>query len=236
MGSTIQPPSQLHLLPAHISDCPEMVDLFDTAFKEDPNFTHFYPNVSSADRAIVRERDIKTYERSFGQEEMRFFKIVDAENGKIAAFSKWEFPHIKSPERRLADEEVKKNRAPHVPGANGPFLDEFFGKLIAGRKKYIVEENMYFLNILAVHPQYQRRGLGSRLIEPVLALADAEGRRTYIEASRKGVRLYERYGWVRVDAVVMDTRPFGGESLEETVLLLREPRQLADENVEAKAV
>jgi len=213
-----------------------MVDLFDAAFEGDPNFTHFYPNVSSADRAIVRERDIKTYERSYGHEEVRFFKIVDSENGKIAAFSKWEFPHIKSPERLLADEEVNKNRDPHVPGANGAFMDEFFGKLVAGRKDYIVVENMYFLNILAVHPQYQRRGLGSQLIEPVLALADAEGRRTYIEASKKGVRLYERYGWVRVGAVVMDPRPFGGESLEETVLLLREPRKLAEEGGEAKVV
>ncbi len=66
-------------------------------------------------------------------------------------------------------------------------------------------------------------------------MADADGRRTYIEASKKGLKLYERYGWVRVDAVVMDTLPLGGEGIEETVLLIREPKPKKEVEGQGKA-
>jgi GNAT superfamily N-acetyltransferase len=79
------------------------------------------------------------------------------------------------------------------------------------------------MEILAVHPAYQRRGLGSQMLEPILGLADREGRKVYIEASKKGVGLFRQYGWVKVDALLLDTRPYGGESIEETELMIREP-------------
>jgi GNAT superfamily N-acetyltransferase len=66
------------------------------------------------------------------------------------------------------------------------------------------------MEILAVHPAYQRRGLGSQMLEPILGLADRERRKIYIEASKKGVGLFRQYGWVQVDALLLDTRPYGG--------------------------
>jgi ribosomal protein S18 acetylase RimI-like enzyme len=79
------------------------------------------------------------------------------------------------------------------------------------------------MNVLAVHPQYQRRGLGSLMLEPVLAMADKEARNVYIEASKKGVGLYRRYGWIEVDRMLVDTRPYGGKMIEETQLMIRDP-------------
>jgi ribosomal protein S18 acetylase RimI-like enzyme len=78
------------------------------------------------------------------------------------------------------------------------------------------------MNILAIHPKYQRRGLGSLMLEPVLALANKEGRKVYIEASKKGVGLYRRYGWVKVDSMLVDTRPYGGKMIEETEFMMRD--------------
>jgi GNAT superfamily N-acetyltransferase len=78
------------------------------------------------------------------------------------------------------------------------------------------------MNILVVHPKYQRRGLGSLMLEPVLALADKERRKVYIEASKKGVGLYRRYGWVKVDSMLVDTRPYGGKMIEENELMIRD--------------
>lgn len=81
------------------------------------------------------------------------------------------------------------------------------------------------MSLLAVDPAYQRKGLGRRLLEPVLEQADKEGRKIYIEASKKGVGLYERLGWERVGVMRIDLRPHGGDTVEETVLLIREPRK-----------
>ena len=82
------------------------------------------------------------------------------------------------------------------------------------------------VNILAVRPDYQRKGLGGLLLEQGLALADRDGARTYIEASVKGFSLYKKYGWKEFDEVVVDTRPYGGQGLESTKLMMREPQPL----------
>jgi len=130
-----------------------------------------------------------------------------------------------TPEQKAAEKEERNERIKHQEGSNGALIDDFFKKLLAGRDKWITCENMYFMNILAVRPEYQRKGLGGMLLEPVLALADQEGRRTYIEASKKGLGLYLKYGWVKVDEFTIDTTPYGGDTAEETtVLLIREPR------------
>jgi N-acetylglutamate synthase-like GNAT family acetyltransferase len=78
------------------------------------------------------------------------------------------------------------------------------------------------MSTLAVHPKYPRRGLGSQMLESILALANKEGRKAYIEASKKGVGLYRKYGWIKVDSVLLDTRPFGGKMIQETELMIRD--------------
>ena len=56
-----------------------------------------------------------------------------------------------------------------------------------------------------------------------LKLADRDGAKTYIEASLKGRGLYRKFGWREFDAIVVDTRPYGGNGLESTLCMMREP-------------
>jgi GNAT superfamily N-acetyltransferase len=79
------------------------------------------------------------------------------------------------------------------------------------------------MSILVVRPSYQRKGLGSLLLAPVLAVADKENAKTYIEASKKGHALYLKHGWVQVDEIVVDLSPYGGDEKERLGLLMREP-------------
>ncbi len=54
--------------------------------------------------------------------------------------------------------------------------------------------------MLGVRPDAQRRGLGSKLIEPVLRRADRDGVACYLETSdRANVAYYERFGFKVVD-------------------------------------
>ena len=84
--------------------------------------------------------------------------------------------------------------------------------------------NKPVVNILAVRPEYQRKGLGGLLLKEGLALADRDSARTYIEASQKGFPLYKKYGWKEFDEVLVDTRPYGGNGLESTKMMRREPQ------------
>ena len=58
-------------------------------------------------------------------------------------------------------------------------------------------EGVYFCNIVAVLPEAQRRGVGKALMQAVLEKADKEGKRCYLESSRRepNVEIYEKFGF-----------------------------------------
>jgi len=79
------------------------------------------------------------------------------------------------------------------------------------------------MSILAVRPKYQRMGLGSMLLSPVLDSADKDNAKAFVQASSKGLGLYLKHGWVEVDEIVLDFSPYGGPKDVRTALLMREP-------------
>jgi GNAT superfamily N-acetyltransferase len=55
----------------------------------------------------------------------------------------------------------------------------------------------YFCNIVTVLPEHQGQGVGRALMEAVLRIADWEGRKCYLESSRRepNVAIYETFGF-----------------------------------------
>ncbi len=67
-------------------------------------------------------------------------------------------------------------------------------------------EDCWYLNLLAVEPAAQGRGIGSALLRAVTDQADAQGARCYLEAtSDDNRRLYERHGFVATSAIIVDS-------------------------------
>ena len=65
------------------------------------------------------------------------------------------------------------------------------------RTRTVVGSDAWYLSIVAVAPQEQARGLGSHLLAPTLAEADAIGRPCYLETfNARSLRFYERVGFV----------------------------------------
>ncbi|KAE8343065.1 hypothetical protein BDV24DRAFT_161883 [Aspergillus arachidicola] len=60
---------------------------------------------------------------------------------------------------------------------------------------------LWFLSTLAVHPAYQRQGIGRRLIEWGLKQATWDGTPVGLEASAKGTHLYQSLGFQIVNEV-----------------------------------
>lgn len=57
-------------------------------------------------------------------------------------------------------------------------------------------EPHFYLRVLGVEPSMQRRGLGSRLMQPALARCDAAGIPAYLFSTKEqNVALYERHGF-----------------------------------------
>lgn len=52
------------------------------------------------------------------------------------------------------------------------------------------------LDIVATHPDYQRQGAASMLVQWGCDLADVEGLAAYVSASKNGASLYAKFGFV----------------------------------------
>lgn len=63
-------------------------------------------------------------------------------------------------------------------------------------ERYFPAEPVWYLQGLGVAPQAQGLGIGSKLIQPVLDAADAQGDSCFLETgTERNVRFYERFGF-----------------------------------------
>jgi ribosomal protein S18 acetylase RimI-like enzyme len=68
------------------------------------------------------------------------------------------------------------------------YADEVRRRLVPGRH--------WYLQILGVDPAYQGKELASRLLKPMLAMADKQGLPCFLETqARKNIALYEHFGF-----------------------------------------
>jgi GNAT superfamily N-acetyltransferase len=99
----------------------------------------------------------------------------------------------------------------------GPVSD-VMADLAERRRRHVVESHWY-LSALGVEPDRQGEGIGSALLAPVLAEADARGQPAYLEtAVGRNVLLYERHGFDVVEELVLPKTDIHGW------LMLRQPR------------
>jgi predicted N-acetyltransferase YhbS len=54
---------------------------------------------------------------------------------------------------------------------------------------------------MAVHPDHQRQGIGSKLMERVCEEIDRHGRHGYVLASPEGFHLYSKFGFMKLKEV-----------------------------------
>jgi N-acetylglutamate synthase-like GNAT family acetyltransferase len=78
------------------------------------------------------------------------------------------------------------------------------------------------MEILAADPDYQRMGIGNKLLQAGFDIADKLGlTEAYIEASQAGYPLYRKWGWEDVDAIIIDKSKYGGKELHNTICMVR---------------
>ncbi|KAH8808234.1 acyl-CoA N-acyltransferase [Xylogone sp. PMI_703] len=217
------------LSPCTLDDIESMIHVYQAAFASNhfSNLTFPPATVAPASKAAwLRKRFLKY----FAQPEIRNFKLVEDSTGRLVAWTRWAFPHVfseqeKEERRREAEQKAALPSNERWPeGSNYEACELKFGGLDVYRQKYVDGENMYHIHFLATDPAYQRKGLGTVLLKHGLDLADAEGRKAYIEATEDGRPLYLKLGWKDLDRLVVDA--FGGDRPAVNYIMIRDPQPI----------
>lgn len=130
--------------------------------------------------------------------------VIDNPDGAgLAAAAVWFDYTTESPDPENYEERLRS--------LAGEYLDRFEALDLLFEKHHPHDPHWH-LAFLAVHPDHQEHGLGSRLMERTHAELDKSGVPAYLEATNENnVRLYRRNGYVDMDPFEMllpDGTPF----------------------------
>ncbi|KAI3144547.1 hypothetical protein CBS147325_5307 [Penicillium roqueforti] len=181
-------PNPLVLEPATVEDLPAITDLWFTAFN-DPGMRRLFPDTPGTREWFTEANRTDMLTKPF----QKYIKIIDPSTtdtqgkARIVAYAKWD----------LAMPDERGDRFPPWHGdMPGQVCDTFFGGLESERKRVMGDRKHYYLDMLGTHPDYRRRGAGAMLVLWGCEIADREGVAAYIDASKAGVPLYAKHGFV----------------------------------------
>ncbi|KXJ87047.1 acyl-CoA N-acyltransferase [Microdochium bolleyi] len=182
---------QLVLEPCTLADMPLLSDLWFAAFT-DPGLRVLWPDTP---RVRAWWDLSNTSDFTHKPDTQVFLKVVDratldpaTSRPRIAAYAKWD---LCCPPRD-AGQRYPAWAEPDMPAR---VCDEFFAREAAERARVMGDERHYYLDTLATHPDYQRRGAGSMLVRWGVDRAAQDGVGVYLDASKDGLPLYERCGF-----------------------------------------
>jgi len=74
----------------------------------------------------------------------------------------------------------------------------FFSSSLLKLKKVV-------FHVIGTHPDYHRKGLGSKLLERFIQDADRDNARVYLQATEMGAKMYPKYGFKDIEEMAVNT-------------------------------
>ncbi|KAF7881599.1 uncharacterized protein EAF02_006287 [Botrytis sinoallii] len=186
-------------------DIPGAVNTIQEAFKEDPYNLWIYNDRSKLN--LVRNSVSLGIRCRWGIRNGLFYVAKDSQSHRVLGVAMWLPPKSAgSPETWAEWIDSWAMWAQQVG------MNIWYGRGGLNVKRYYIwkdrqaeaQSNIwtdprgyYFLNIMVVHPDAQGRGIGKALAKEVTRIADAEGKRCYLESSRDvpNMKIYETFGF-----------------------------------------
>ncbi|KAK0654784.1 acyl-CoA N-acyltransferase [Cercophora newfieldiana] len=188
----------LSLRRATSSDVPAMGLIGTRAFR-DTLSTVIFPaslRTSANEDAETTWRTARTLRRM--NEGKDTFVVVDTDSNTgeetVVGFTQWERPGMAATKGQEGQHDEDKI----TEGMDREALAKMMGLMEEDAKKHLGPEghaNMWYLIILGVDPNHQRRGIGKRLVRWGLEQAAAEGQQVFLIATPEGRPLYESLGF-----------------------------------------
>ncbi|HZA78162.1 MAG TPA: GNAT family N-acetyltransferase [Acidimicrobiales bacterium] len=153
------------------------------AFHDDPVMTWLF-----GERPGPRLRRLRRWFASEARRHRRHGQVLVGDGHEGAAF--WDPPGLwKSGWREML------RAAPVMVPAVGPRIPRAIRAFDLIERAH-PREHHWYLSVLGTDPPHQGRGVGTALVDPVLARCDREGLGAYLESSKpQNIPYYERFGF-----------------------------------------
>lgn len=98
----------------------------------------------------------------------------------------------------IAPSDWKRGEISWLQGLERERAEALINPLWEAREKLWLNERYIYCHVMAVHPEYQRRGIGELIFKFGTSIAEQTALPVYVESSKEGVKLYEKVGCRRL--------------------------------------
>jgi ribosomal protein S18 acetylase RimI-like enzyme len=117
-------------------------------------------------------------------------KCVDTETGQIVGMALWDI--------YITPSDWKRGEISWLQGKERERAEAFVNPLWDARENLWLNERYLYCHVMAVHPDFQRKGVGELLFRFGMSTAQQTKLPIYIESSKEARRLYEKMGCKRL--------------------------------------
>ncbi|PVH68373.1 hypothetical protein DL98DRAFT_474872 [Cadophora sp. DSE1049] len=177
----------------------KLTEISIASFKPNPLFYLTYPGGISSEIKDFHHKGMIEFNKG---EEVETIKVVaDHIPDKPTVTFAIYFPGPKPPKRKL--------KAP--VDANFKFINEVKKQTGPHSQKFYRENEHIKVHLVCALPQYQRKGLGSKLGNYIKARAEELQKRVFVQATPEGTSLYLKLGFELHAEAIVELNGFGGE-------------------------
>ncbi|KAF2653130.1 hypothetical protein K491DRAFT_603498 [Lophiostoma macrostomum CBS 122681] len=224
---------KISIAPVSDSEIPTCFRILDKSFANNAPFVDIYfPEHDTASGQVAGSRRLLKWKR--GSAESVFVKAVmerdkgkEMDDDRIVGFAVW--THMTSPPSDVL-EDVEKAEEVWPDEEDREFMRGLWREYVRPRSRAIrlMASHDVVLELLAVHPEYQRLGAGKGLVTWGTEKADVLGLKAVVEGTPVGRPLYERCGFeAKIEEMSFDVdERFQKRRKPELVFMTREPLML----------
>ncbi|KAI7287494.1 hypothetical protein KC345_g558 [Hortaea werneckii] len=155
-----------------------------------------------------------------------WLKVTDTELGELVAAALWRFELADERAGAASSVPAKGDAAVEPQRETHPVPDVMvaMGKIWEAFKcEFVGEQAFANLSMLVTHPDHQRRGAASMLVQWGCEKADEKGMLAALMATEAGMGVYLRHGFQVMKQTMLELHPYGVEASDSRVGMLRRP-------------
>ncbi|KAJ5619458.1 hypothetical protein N7510_003442 [Penicillium lagena] len=209
-------------------DLEKIVDIEERAYgASSPLLQLMFPKSSTLSPVTLRSSKVARHNHVWQSDStVRYIKAITYETSLDGAISERIIGAAVYHVYNFFHTDYDRNPWPRCPnevpeGAHEPLCLHYFQTLTKARLDFTKGEPHVFLANLVVEPSFQRRGIGTKLLDfmtsDIIARSRDESHEQqqgviacWLDASPAGLKTYQRLGWKEVGAKCFDLEPWGG--------------------------